>query len=208
LKQRRDGMRTALAVTLVFSGVGACASGEAPGEPMRAALDGHSSEGSRPAALGTAWHPLGATGAAPRAQDTDARAPANAAVDAGAPVGPPSDAAAPTSNDCCTPSSSGGCSDSALQACVCEGDAFCCTVEYDALCARQATSRCGLDCDARPPASDCCSPSDVPGCTEPAALACICDIDPFCCVFRFDPSCVNLAVARCGAVCGGEGAQP
>jgi hypothetical protein len=222
LKQRYDGMRAALAATLVFSGVGACASGDAPGAPMRAmqvsSTDGRLSEdgwseGSVPLAtarqrLCTASQPLGAPDAAAHAEDTDARNPDEAAADAGAPSGPASDAAAPPSNDCCTPSSSGGCSDGALQACVCEGDAFCCTVEYDALCARQATSRCGLDCDARPPVSDCCSPSDVPGCTQPAALACICDIDPFCCVSRFDASCVNLGIARCSAACGAEGAQP
>jgi hypothetical protein len=191
LKQRCDAMRAALAAALVFSGVAACWS-----------------EGPMPATHGTAWQPLGAPNAVARAGATDAGGPANGAAGTGAPAAPPSDAAAPPSNDCCTPSSSGGCGDSALQACVCEGDAFCCTVEYDALCARQATSRCGLDCEARPPSSDCCGPSDVPGCTQPAALACICDIDPFCCVFRFDASCVNLAVARCGAACGSEDAQP
>jgi hypothetical protein len=217
LKQRCDVVRAALAVTLVISSLGACASGEVPGSPMRAthgaSVDGRSSddrlsEGPLPATLGTARQPLGSPDAATHSDDTDALNPFDVAADAGAAEGAASDAAVPSGNDCCTPSSSGGCIDSTIQACVCEGDAFCCTVEYDALCARQATSRCGLDCDARPPTSDCCSPSDVPGCTQPPTLACICDIDPFCCVFRFDPSCVNLAVARCGATCGAEGAQP
>lgn len=113
------------------------------------------------------------------------------------------DAAAPVaSNDCCTTSSTSGCSDRAVLACVCQGDAFCCSDEYDGVCVTQAQSLCGLSCDPRPPESDCCAPSDVPGCTRPEVQACICDIDPFCCIFRFDDNCVNLAAARCAGACG------
>jgi hypothetical protein len=105
------------------------------------------------------------------------------------------------SNDCCTTSGSGGCDDAAVAACVCEGDPFCCSTEFDALCVNQAVSRCGRDCDDRPPESDCCSPSSVPGCTDAPVAACICEIDPFCCVFRFDQSCVNLGLSRCNPSC-------
>jgi len=115
------------------------------------------------------------------------------------------DAGPPPENDCCTPSDSGSCRDTAVAACVCEGDPFCCSSEYDATCVTQAVSRCGLDCDERAPASDCCAPSDVPGCTRSDVQACICDIDPICCVFRFDQNCVNLAASRCGAACGDGG---
>jgi hypothetical protein len=158
-------------------GLAACASGELPSEQ-------------RPR-LGSVAEPL----------VTDA---SGARADADAGTG--NDAGAGPSNDCCTPSGSGGCADDTVEACVCAGDPFCCAIEYDALCAKQAVSRCGLDCDDRPPASDCCGPSDVPGCSEPAVAACICDIDPFCCVFRFDQSCVSLGASRCGAVC--EGVEP
>jgi hypothetical protein len=104
-------------------------------------------------------------------------------------------------NECCATSGSGGCNDEAVAACVCEGDPFCCSTEFDALCVNQAVSRCGQDCDDRPPESDCCSASGVPGCTDAPVAACICEIDPFCCVFRFDQSCVNLGVSRCGLSC-------
>jgi hypothetical protein len=123
---------------------------------------------------------------------------------ADADAGYPSDAAAGPANDCCTTSSSGGCSDTAVAACVCGGDPFCCDSEFDALCVVQSVSRCGQDCDDRPPASDCCSASDVPGCADEPVAACICEIDPFCCVFRFDQSCVNLGVSRCNLSCGEE----
>jgi hypothetical protein len=128
--------------------------------------------------------------------------------DASVPDGLTPGAAPSASNDCCSTSSSGGCSDVSIQACVCEGDAFCCSTEYDGACVTQAQARCGLDCDERAPESNCCAPSGVPGCTSPEVQSCICDIDPFCCVFRFDLNCVNLGAARCGAVCGDAGVTP
>jgi hypothetical protein len=151
----------------------ACASGETPAGPA--------GEG---AGLGALTQPLSA-------------AEADAGDGSDAAVGPGND----SGNDCCTTSSGGGCSDSAVAACVCEGDPFCCSTEFDALCVRQAISRCGQDCDDRPPESDCCSASSVPGCTDAPVAACICEIDPFCCVFRFDQSCVNLGVSRCSLSC-------
>jgi hypothetical protein len=110
-------------------------------------------------------------------------------------------------NDCCSTSGSGGCADPAVAACVCEGDPACCESKYDDLCVNQAESRCGQDCDDRAPVSDCCGASDVPGCTVPEVADCICAIDPFCCVFRFDQNCVNLGSSQCDSVCGEE-SQP
>jgi hypothetical protein len=163
-----------------------CPSQPCPSQPVL--LDGVSLDG---VSLGTMTAPLAAA---------DAEAASSAPPDAGASP----DAGAAGGNDCCTASGSGGCDDDTVEACVCAGDPFCCEVEYDALCARQAVSRCGLDCDDRSPVSDCCGPSDVPGCTQPEVEACICNIDPFCCVFRFDQSCVNLGIARCGAACASD----
>jgi hypothetical protein len=131
-------------------------------------------------------------------------------LDAGADGGLTEDAAAPAerdagtaaaSNDCCSTSGTSGCNDPGVLACVCEGDEFCCSTEYDGVCVTQAQSRCGLACDVRAPESDCCAPSGVPGCTQPEVQACICDIDPFCCIFRFDENCVNVAAARCAGGC-------
>jgi hypothetical protein len=176
-----------------ISGLGACASGESPTDDFERSLqlasrdlisDGMISETTT--SLGTTATPLPAS---------DGGTASDARPDAG--VGPS------LGNDCCTATGSGGCNDDTVEACVCAGDPFCCEVEYDALCARQAVSRCGLDCDDRAPVSDCCGPSDVPGCTQPEVEACICEIDPFCCVFRFDQSCVNLGIARCN-IAGGD----
>jgi hypothetical protein len=177
-------------------------------------------EGSKPSGVeggGEVAPPLNAdlapaVGPADGAGPLDAGGADTGGADGGAVSGPPAaadagagDAGSPPGNDCCTPSTSGSCRDTAIAACVCEGDPFCCSTEYDATCVTQAISRCGLDCEDRAPTSDCCAPSDVPGCTRSDVQACICDIDPICCVFRFDQNCVNLATSRCGASCGDGG---
>lgn len=193
----------------------ACASGEAPVAPAQQRL------GVTSLALGGVaanLHVLAVVDAAPfdagafDAGGHASRNPAAESPDVGTgssgPGGATVDAAALPSNDCCSTSSSGGCADEAVAACVCGGDPFCCSEEYDALCVNQAVSRCGQDCDERLPVSDCCGASGVPGCTVPEVQACICDIDPFCCVFRFDQNCVSLGVARCNLSCDTEEERP
>lgn len=187
--RRRGAASTQTALArwaLVLLSLTACASGETPA--VR-------SEGPT---LATLALPLAAADAGEPA--ADAGGASDAAAGQGDDSGP--------SNGCCSPSSSGGCNDAVVAACVCEGDPFCCSTEYDALCVNQAISRCGQDCDDRPPASDCCSASSVPGCSDAPVAACICEIDPFCCVFRFDQSCVNLGVSRCNASCSQVEASP
>jgi hypothetical protein len=46
-------------------------------------------------------------------------------------------------SDCCSPHLSLGCSDSACTAIVCGDDAFCCNVQWDGICADEATDLCG-----------------------------------------------------------------
>jgi hypothetical protein len=176
-----------LSLAACAASLAACASGETPGT------------------LGGAGQTLGALTQPLSAAEADA---GDSGADAAADLGDPGPDHPGPSNDCCTTSSSGGCNDAAVASCVCEGDPFCCSTEFDALCVNQAVSRCGRDCDDRPPESDCCSASSVPGCTDAPVAACICEIDPFCCVFRFDQSCVNLGVSRCNLGCGDEEVVP
>lgn len=123
-------------------------------------------------------------------------------------AGPRSDAgvadAAPPgpSNDCCTSSGSAGCDDPDVLECVCEWDGLCCSSMYDSFCASLAVTRCGQQCDERPPVSDCCTERDVPGCTDPVVEDCVCQVDPFCCIFLYDQSCVDIGITSCGSACG------
>jgi MYXO-CTERM domain-containing protein len=58
-----------------------------------------------------------------------------------------------------------------------------------------------------PPDSDCCtaSPTDTPGCTDPACETTVCAIDAYCCDTSWDDTCVNEAIMLCGALCGSCG---
>ena len=49
----------------------------------------------------------------------------------------------PIGDNCCSAHGRGGCTDDAIEACVCEVDAACCTAEWDATCVGEATVDCG-----------------------------------------------------------------
>jgi hypothetical protein len=104
-------------------------------------------------------------------------------------------------SDCCTASGVPGCTVASVNDCVCLTDSQCCVEAFDDVCVTQAIAECGAACPRPPPVSDCCSASETPGCSVPAVQACVCAIDPFCCGVTFDPNCVNLAGAICGASC-------
>jgi hypothetical protein len=48
------------------------------------------------------------------------------------------------SDDCCVPHDTPGCNDPACEALVCAIDPFCCDVEWDVICADEASSICGI----------------------------------------------------------------
>lgn len=96
----------------------------------------------------------------------------------------------------CCQSQDGGCDAfPKVESCVCGVDAFCCEREWDNLCIASAVE-CGLVCLSE---SDCCSISEGPGCEDPVAEACVCDLDPECCANQWDPLCAQLAAAECEA---------
>ena len=104
---------------------------------------------------------------------------------------------------CCETSEGPGCEDQETLDCVCAIDVQCCMSSYDDLCAEEAVAACGLSCEMPEPDSDCCSPGENPGCTDPAVAECTCAIDPLCCAHPFDENCVSIAAGYCDAACGG-----
>jgi hypothetical protein len=50
--------------------------------------------------------------------------------------------------DCCTPSTAGGCSEPGVPECVCDIDPYCCAGGFDENCVNLATQRCGAACPA------------------------------------------------------------
>ena len=110
-------------------------------------------------------------------------------------------------NDCCSVGEGPGCTDPVTLGCLCAQDDACCSDRYDALCVAEAISLCALRCERGGVGSDCCTPSTAAGCSESAVEACVCGIDPFCCVGGFDVNCVRLAQNQCSHGCLALGAS-
>lgn len=101
---------------------------------------------------------------------------------------------------CCSPSASAGCSDPAVEACVCGGDSFCCDTQWDDVCAAAADA-CGGNCGGGGGGGACCMVQAGPGCADPAIEGCVCLFDSFCCEMQWDDICVEEAQTTCGAAC-------
>ncbi len=128
------------------------------------------------------------------------------------------------SGDCCAPHDAPACASQATTQCVCDLDAYCCQVEWDALCVEQAADDCAAGCAMAPqcgdgvcddvedcgacPADcgpcdpgDCCQARADAGCEVPSLEACVCQADPFCCATAWDSLCVLGAIDTCAATC-------
>lgn len=95
--------------------------------------------------------------------------------------------------NCCAAQDAPGCDDLVVQSCVCELDPYCCDEAWDEACVNTAKlSECAPACAGAELAQlDCCSSSEVPGCTEPEVQDCVCSVDPFCCAQQWDAACVD-----------------
>ncbi len=100
--------------------------------------------------------------------------------------------------DCCAPDWAPGCTDLAVQACVCAADSYCCTTAWDGLCVNEVTS---LGCGTC--AVPCCQTQASPGCTASAVESCVCAADAYCCTTAWDAICVNEVESLGCGVCSG-----
>lgn len=116
--------------------------------------------------------------------------------------------------DCCDENPGGlGCLDTAVEACVCAADAYCCSDEWDATCAAEVESlgcgSCGGQQQNPPPAKgDCCedNPGSM-GCVDVAVESCVCAADDYCCDTEWDQVCADQVDSLgCGS-CGGNQQQ-
>ena len=109
--------------------------------------------------------------------------------------------------NCFMPSTGRGCTNYACCGIVCNNyDSYCCEVNWDAICAKEAASFCVMagNTDGR---GDCFTPhccSGGPDCVQPCAAcsdrgcaSAVCNFDPTCCSVVWDESCVELALAVC-----------
>ncbi len=100
---------------------------------------------------------------------------------------------------CCTANGSAGCDDFACTQCVCGLDAFCCTSQWDALCADEANQDCVVQCQCP---GECCTANPTIGCRDQTCQDCVCAGDPFCCDTGWDATCTQDAGTTCIDACG------
>lgn len=99
---------------------------------------------------------------------------------------------------CCVAVETPGCSDAAIEACVCQADAFCCDNSWDAMCVANS-AQCGQTCPT-PETGPCCTASTTAGCGDADVEACVCGALPDCCTNEWHLLC-TLSALQCGAAC-------
>ena len=133
------------------------------------------------------------------------------------------------SGDCCLPNGTPGCQNVSIANCVCAGDAWCCSSEWDDQCVEEVTQfgcgvcqsqpacgdfqctgeescvTCPADCGSCQGSGDCCQPNGTPGCQDANIAGCVCGQDGWCCSSEWDQQCVD-EVTQFG--CGVCDAQP
>lgn len=131
---------------------------------------------------------------------------------------------APPTGECCEPHDSPGCNDPSINACVCQGDEYCCDQHWDNLCVQRVEEdNCG-SCGGSAGApgtggtggggtggiygvGDCCEIQPTPACEDVEVADCVCAGDPYCCRYDWDALCVDevdsLACGTCAV--GGSG---
>jgi hypothetical protein len=113
----------------------------------------------------------------------------------------------PAAADCFVASTTPFCNDATCCEAVCGLDDFCCTTQWDDLCALAALQTCG-GCGLAESGS-CLSAHQTGGCDDLQCCATTCESDPFCCDMAWDQFCVAAAAdgcefAPCYGVCEGD----
>jgi hypothetical protein len=78
---------------------------------------------------------------------------------------------------------------------VCGIDPRCCDTTWDQACVNWAERFC-RGC-GNPRAGSCCYSQPTPFCNDAICCEAVCNIDPFCCAFRWDEFCAQLATDNC-----------
>jgi hypothetical protein len=93
------------------------------------------------------------------------------------------------SGSCVTAHATPGCSDLTCCNTVCSFNPTCCSTAWDQSCADLADSSCIGLCGATA-SGDCGLPHSNPGCSNAECCEAVCAVDPACCQFSWDTTCV------------------
>jgi len=114
----------------------------------------------------------------------------------------------PGEGDCFASSDSPGCNDASCCEKTCERDPFCCTTQWDEVCAEEALGYCeGAFSVCGPGTGSCTAANGSPGCDDEVCCNAVCRADPLCCLETWDAACAEEEAAYCHSSCGpGAGA--
>jgi hypothetical protein len=105
----------------------------------------------------------------------------------------------PTAGDCRTPHETPFCSDATCCELICAFDDFCCEMEWDTVCADEATLVCTPTTPCGQPGSGACDEAHGGiACEDLACCQQVCLADAFCCQTEWDNICVGSAADLCG----------
>jgi hypothetical protein len=101
----------------------------------------------------------------------------------------------PGNGDCMAGHAAPGCDDAGCCNTVCTEDPYCCDVEWDDFCAREAAGLCGGSFEAcgAEGAGACTEAAETAGCSNANCCNGVCQQDPYCCLVRWDATCVAQA---------------
>ena len=111
----------------------------------------------------------------------------------------------PGEGDCTESHATTGCEDPLCCTLVCNHDDWCCTEQWDTVCADYAFYEF-CDCPESPcPGGGglCCSANGIPGCNDTDCCNVVCNAEPSCCedTGGWDEACVTLAASLCEPQC-------
>ncbi len=101
-----------------------------------------------------------------------------------------------SSQDCCVEGTGPSCASAACCSSICKVDPYCCSTQWDGICATAARDTCD---ECRCGSGDCCAPHLGLGCDDPGCCEAVCASDGFCCEVEWDGGCALLARSICGA---------
>lgn len=111
----------------------------------------------------------------------------------------PAAAQCPGAGDCCVANGTPSCNDEACCEKVCRTDPFCCSFNWDSICAAMAADSCPACGAGCPGEGSCCTANGTPGCDNDFCCSLVCTGDEFCCTTEWDASCAAQAAGLCTA---------
>jgi hypothetical protein len=109
--------------------------------------------------------------------------------------------ACPAEGSCDQANEGPGCADADCCNTVCAVDSMCCDEAWDDWCADEAAGLCGGGFASCGTGEACTTAHEAGGCADAQCCNNVCATDPYCCLTKWDETCVELEATKCFAAC-------